>query len=158
MKYKRERENAEGRARCGISARRVVSLYGNDSDMPLSGAVKIPSITILYYFQTSYTGPSIEDSSGGRLPLLEGTVTGLTIHLNSCNKCLERTQNIPDLEIYVRRVDPFFALTLSDITINIQVQKIEEEKYNQCSIVLLWLPVCTFIIRTYVSYFEKFQS
>ncbi len=56
---------------------RVISLYGNDSDMPLSGAVKMPSITILYYFQTSYTGPSIEDSSGGRLPLLEGTVTGL---------------------------------------------------------------------------------
>ena len=82
----------------------------------------------------------------------------LAVHLSSCNKCLERTQNIPDLEIYVRRVDPFFALTLSDITINIQVQKIEEEKYNQCSIVLLWLPVCTFIIRTYVSYFEKFQS
>ena len=73
----RERENAEGSGRCGISARRVVSLYGNDSDMPLSGAVKIPSITILSYFQTSYTGPSIEDSSGGRLPLLEGTVTGL---------------------------------------------------------------------------------
>ncbi len=37
----------------------------------------MPSITTLYYFQTSYTGPSIEDSSGGRLPLLEGTVTGL---------------------------------------------------------------------------------
>ncbi len=36
----------------------------------------------------------------------------LTVHLSSCNKCLERTQNSPDLEIYVQWVDPFFALTL----------------------------------------------